>query len=66
VEDHVLWTQYIYKYVYETDRKGVERTFTEDEARKLWDAYVYLRLKCPSLDVKETVQRIESFLPKAD
>ena len=63
VEDIVLWNEYIFKYVYENDRKE-PRVITEDQARKIWDAYIYLKLKCPSLDVKEHIAKVEEFLPK--
>lgn len=66
VEDHVLWSQYIYKYVFEVNRQGAPRSFTEDEAKKIWDAYFYLKLKCPTLDCSDVVERLESFLPKGD
>jgi hypothetical protein len=65
VEDHVFWTQYVYKYVFETDRK-IERVLTESEARKIWDSYIYLKLKCPSIDIKEPVTRIETFFAKEE
>ena len=64
IDDSALWKEYLFKYLYETQTKGVERTFTNDEARRLWDAYIYLKLKCPTLDVRDAIARIESFLPK--
>ena len=54
----------MFKYLYESGRKDIERTFTPEEAKRLWDAYIYLNLKCPNLDVKEAIARIESFMPK--
>ena len=39
-----------------------ERTFTDGEARKLWDALIYLKLKCPSLDVKDHIGHVEKFM----
>lgn len=63
VEDHIFWTQYIFRYVYDTDSK-TERTLTEDEARKVWDSYIYLKLKCPTIDISEPVARVESFFSK--
>lgn len=65
VEDTVFWNQYVFKYVHEDQRKEA-RKFTEDEARKVWDAYIFLKLKCPSLDVKEHLSKVEEFLPKED
>ncbi len=65
VEDTVFWNQYIFKYIYEDEQKN-NRSFTEAEARNLWDSLIYLKLKCPSLDVQEHIARVENFLPRED
>lgn len=65
IEDSVLWNEYIFKYIYENDKKQ-DKSLTEDQARKIWDAYIYLKLKCPSLDVREHIARVETFMPKED
>ena len=65
VEDSVLWNEYIFKYIYENE-KNQERVLSEDQARKIWDAYIYLKLKCPSLDVREHIAKVETFMAKEE
>lgn len=67
VEDLVFWNEYVFKFIHNTpgpDAKANKdtRTFTDDEARKLWDALIYLKLKCPSLDVKDHLNYVEKFM----
>jgi hypothetical protein len=68
VEDNVFWNEYAFRYIHISaeksisGQKDVPRTFTEDEARKLWDALIYLKLKCPSLDVKSHINYVETFM----
>jgi hypothetical protein len=47
-----------------TDKRkdAPERSFTDPEARKLWDALIFLKLKCPSLDVKNHIAHVEKFM----
>lgn len=63
VEDHVFWTQYAFRFVFENHDK-TERFLSEEEAKKVWDALIYLKLKCPSIDIKEPITRVESFIPR--
>ena len=53
VEDFVFWDKFAFRYVYEDPRGGLERKFTHDEAKLLWDSFVYLKLKCPTIDIKD-------------
>lgn len=70
VEDSVFWNEYVFRFIHTTEdaakqsKKGVEveRTFTDPEARKLWDALIYLKLKCPSLDLKDHIGHVEKFM----
>lgn len=68
VEDNVFWNEYAFRYIHISSEKSlsgqkdIPRTFTEEEARKLWDALIYLKLKCPSLDVKSHIAYVESFM----
>lgn len=66
VEDSVFWNEYMFKFIHESPqagpKKGIERTFTDPEARKLWDALIYLKLKCPSLDMKDHIGYVEKFM----
>lgn len=63
VEDNVFWNEYVFKFMRTnpTDKRkeAKDRTFTDGEARKLWDALIYLKLKCPSLDVKDHIAYVE-------
>lgn len=69
VEDNVFWNEYIFKYIRtnpnDKRKDAPERTFTDGEARKLWDALIYLKLKCPSLDVKDHIAHVEKFMMDA-
>jgi hypothetical protein len=51
VEDSIFWNQFIFKYVHE-DNKKQPKVFTAEQARQIWDALVYLKLRCPTLDVQ--------------
>lgn len=53
VEDFVFWDKFAFRYVYDDPKVGRDRTFTHDEAKMLWDSFVYLKLKCPQIDIKE-------------
>jgi hypothetical protein len=55
----------VFRYIYENEKKE-SKTFTEDEARTLWDSFIYLKLKCPTLDIQNHLTRIESFMPRDD
>ena len=55
IEDPVFWSDYMTPYVR-------NREFTPEEAKKIWDALIYLKLKCPTLDIKEMIATVESFL----
>lgn len=63
VEDYVFWDKYAFRYVFE-DPKGLagQRHLTHAQAKRLWDAYVYLRIKCPTIDVREVLQKLETFM----
>ena len=70
VEDLVFWNEYVFKFIHDLASPGPikpntvapKRTFTDPEARKLWDALIYLKLKCPSLDLKEHIGHVEKFM----
>ena len=63
VEDFVFWDRYAFRYVFFNSREddGVRR-FSHSEAKKLWDTFVYLKLKCPTLDVSEVLMQLEKFI----
>jgi len=47
-EDQVFWNDFAFKYVYENAKpKGTERAFSSEEAKRVWDTLIYLKLKCP-------------------
>ena len=57
VEDYVFWKRFAFRYVFEDPRAlGSVRTFNHKEAKAIWDAYVYLRIRCPSIDVREVLE----------
>ena len=66
VEDQVFWEDYVFKYATH-DRNGNEgkRVFTFDEAKKVWDSLVYLKLRCPTIDLKDTLKNVEVWLDQA-
>ena len=61
-EDSIFWNQYIFKYIYDTPEAKDGRVFTGKQAKKIWDALIYLKIKCPSIDVKEHIQKMEKFM----
>jgi len=62
VEDFVFWDKFAFRYVYDDPRQGFERTFTHDEAKQLWDSFVYLKLKCPQIYIKDPLIQLEKFI----
>lgn len=65
MDDLIFWNQFVFKYVHEDARKE-PKVFTEGQARSIWDSLIYLKLKCPTLDIKEHISKVESFIPKED
>ena len=63
VDDYVFWDKFAFRYVFE-DPKGLggQRHFTHEQAKRLWDAFVYLRIKCPQIDVRAVLQQLETFM----
>mmetsp|Transcript_16813 Transcript_16813/g.25903 ORF Transcript_16813/g.25903 Transcript_16813/m.25903 type:complete len:352 (+) Transcript_16813:62-1117(+) len=51
-EDFVFWDKFAFKFVY-TDLRELDgvRRFSQNDAKQLWDTFVYLKLKCPSIDI---------------
>lgn len=54
-EDFVFWDKYVFRYVFWDGVKKKDRTFSPNEARQLWDTFVFLKLKCPSIEIKEVL-----------
>lgn len=61
-EDYVFWEKFAFRYVFELPRKLGDRKFTAQEAKKLWDSFVFLKLKCPSIDIKDVLIQLEKFM----
>ena len=63
VQDTVFWDDYVFKYATH-DKKGREdqRKLTFNQAKQIWDALVYLQIRCPELKVQSTLQNIEKWL----
>ena len=64
VEDFVFWDKYAFKYVFTDPRRPEGRVFTHEEAKELWDSFVYLKLKCPSLDIRDVLNQLERFIDR--
>jgi len=47
IEDYVFWDKFAFKYIFEDPRNDGVRTFSQSNAKILWDSYIYLKLKCP-------------------
>ena len=62
VEDYVFWDKFAFRYVYVDPLNEGDRVFTHDEAKKLWDSFVYLKLKCPTIDIKGVILQLEKFI----
>jgi len=62
VEDYVFWEKFAFRYVFVDQRSKGERSFTEAQARKLWDSFVFLKLKCPTIDIKDVLVQLEKFM----
>jgi len=58
-EDYVFWEKFAFRYVFLDPRTGKDRKFTEYQAKKLWDSFVFLKLKCPTIDIKEVLAQLE-------
>lgn len=63
VEDSVFWDDYVFKYV-SRDSSGQDgkRVFTYKQAKKVWDSLVYLQIRCPTIDLKDTLKHVEKWL----
>ena len=60
VEDYVFWDKFAFRFVfYDPKHHDHTRFFTESEAKDLWESYVYLKLKCPTMDVSMVVKHLE-------
>jgi hypothetical protein len=62
VEDYVFWDKFAFRYVYDDPKNEGVRVFTHSEAKQLWDSFVYLKLKCPTIDIKDPLIELEKFI----
>lgn len=62
VEDFVFWDKYAFRYVFTDPRRPEGRFFTHEEAKLLWDSMVYLKLKCPTIDIRDALNQLEQFI----
>ena len=37
---------------------------TYNQAKQVWDSLVYLKLRCPTIDLKDTLRNVEKWLDK--
>ena len=63
VEDSVFWDEYMFKYLTH-DKNGHEgkRELTFNQAKKIWDSLVYLKIRCPTIDLKDSLKNVEKWL----
>ena len=48
VEDYIFWDKFAFRYVfYNPKKENNQRTFSTEQAKDIWESYVYLKLKCP-------------------
>ena len=63
VQDSVFWDDYVFKYAtHDANGKEGKREFTFKQAKQVWDSLVYLKLRCPEIDLKDTLKHIEKWL----
>lgn len=68
VEDTTFWNEYVFRYIHETSANKIakgtseKRIYKTEDAHKVWDALIYLKLKCPTLDVKDHISYVEGFM----
>ena len=39
-----------------------KRELTVNQARKIWDSLVYLKIRCPTIDLKDSLAKCEKFM----
>ena len=39
-----------------------KRELTFNQAKKIWDSLVYLKIRCPTIDLKDSLKNVEKFL----
>ena len=61
-QDFVFWDKFAYQYIFYDPRQGGERQFSHEEAKELWDSFVFLKIKCPTLDIKDVLFQLEKFI----
>ena len=67
VEDAVFWEDFVFKYAtHDANGKEGKRTFDFDQAKKVWDSLVYLKLRCPTIDLKDSLKNIEVWLDQGN
>ena len=66
VEDPVFWHDYVFKYVNHSPT-GVKdgRKFTPAEAKEVWEAIIFLKLRCPQIDLRDTLTHVEKWMVQA-
>lgn len=63
VEDSVFWDDYMFKYVtHNANGQEGKRVFTYRQAKQVWDSLVYLKLRCPTINLKDTLKHVEQWL----
>ena len=64
-EDSVFWHDFMFKYASEKGKpKGAIREFTPVDAKQVWDTLVYLKLRNPEIDLRNTLQQVERWMPQ--
>lgn len=56
VEDNIFWTDYMWEYL---RKKEFREEIKPHHAKMIWDSLVFLKLKCPLLDISEVQDIVE-------
>jgi hypothetical protein len=65
-EDSTFWHDFMFKFIYVKQKpKGAPRSFEPFEAKKVWESLIYLKLKCPDVELLNTLKHLEQFMPVA-
>ena len=62
VEDFVFWDKYVKRYIFWDPKLDGEKEFSSVQAKRLWDTFVYLKLKCPMIEIKDVLSQLEKFI----
>jgi hypothetical protein len=62
-EDRVFWKDYIFDYVRVDEKGNSKGNFSKDDAVRMWDLLVLLKIQLPLLDVDEPMSNLVRYIP---